>query len=314
MEGKKNNTYIIDDLIYKEISKDNIHSIHQLFENNSRFFSLPFDYFQRGTLEDEGLDRNMSLILYNQKEDRPIAAFLVVRRKELNENYCFFKGCVVEKQYRRQGLGSKMFSELLKRLREDGITQIVYGSSVPDYWQPGVDIRNTSLYFFLKKHRFKSSRAIFNLTVSLDSINLEPSKEKSGYIYERVQTTDFDKTIDFVKKHFPNNTWAEEVKFSLKLQPPSTFIAKNVANEIAGWATHSQFFPGSFGPTGVDESLRREGIGTELFLWCLWDIKQRGLDNCEIMWVEGNTIKFYSKAIGAYISPIYYPMYKKIKY
>ena len=107
---------------------------------------------------------------------------------------------------------------------------------------------------------------------------------------------------------------AEEVKISLKLQPPTTFVAKNVKNEIIGWATHSQFFPGSFGPTGVDASLRGKGIGTELFLWCLWDIKQNGFDTCEIMWVEGNTVKFYSKTIGAYISPIFYPMYKKIKY
>ena len=41
-------------------------------------------------------------------------------------------------------------------------------------------------------------------------------------------------------------------------------------------------------------------------------IKQKGLDRCEIMWVEGNTVKFYSKVIGAYISPIFYKMYRKI--
>jgi hypothetical protein len=42
-------------------------------------------------------------------------------------------------------------------------------------------------------------------------------------------------------------------------------------------------------------------------------MKQNGLDKCEIMWVGGDTIKFYSKVIGAYISPIFYPMYKKLK-
>ena len=303
-----------DDFIIKEISKDNARSVHQLFENNSPFFSLPFEYFQRGTLEDDGLDRKLTLILYDKKEGRPIGAFLVVRRKEINEKYCFFKGCVVDRQNRRQGLGSKLFSELLKRMKEKGIRQLIYGPSVPNYWQPGVDIRNTSLYFFLKKHGFKSHRAIFNLTVSLDGFNKEPAKKKNEYIYKRAQPTDFIKTYEFVKHHFPNNTWAEEVKISLKLQPPTTFVAKNVKNEIIGWATHSQFFPGSFGPTGVDASLRGKGIGTELFLWCLWDIKQNGFDTCEIMWVEGNTVKFYSKTIGAYISPIFYPMYKKIKY
>jgi GNAT superfamily N-acetyltransferase len=313
MDGNNNKRISIDKTVYRKLSKDNIQSIHQLFENNSRFFSIPFSYFQRGTLEDDGFDQNLSLILFNLESNKPIAAFIIVKRKEINENHCFFKGCVVDKQFRRQGLGSEMFFEFIKRAKETGITQVIYGPSIPEYWQPGVDIRNTSLYFFLKKHRFKSQKAVFNLTVSLDDIRNEPVLKKEGYKYERVQPGDFDITYDFVKHQFPNNTWATEVKFSFTFSPPTTFIAKDTNNNIVGWATHSQFFPGSFGPTGVKESLRGKGIGTILFLWCLWDIKQKGVEICEIMWVGGDTVKFYSKVIGAYISPIFYPMYKKIK-
>jgi len=147
----------------------------------------------------------------------------------------------------------------------------------------------------------------------LDVIKKEPSSKKEGYEYERVQPKDFNKTYSFVKHYFPHGTWAEEVLLSFVLNPPTTFVAKNDRNEIVGWATHSQFFPGSFGPTGVLDSLRGKRIGTELFLWCLWDIKQNGLKTCEVMWVELDTIKFYSKAIGAYISPVFAPMYKKLK-
>ena len=298
---------------YKQLSSENIQSVHQLFEDNSRFFSLPFDYFRRGTLEDIGFEQELSLILYNLEIDKPIAAFIVVCRKEINENHCFFKGFIVDKQYRRQGLGSKMLYEFLRRVKEKDITRVIYGPSIPEYWQPGLDMRNTSLYFFLKKHGFKSHKVIFNLTVSLEAIKNEPTSKKEGYEYERVQPKDFEETYSFVKHQFPLGTWAEEVLLSFKLNPPTTFIARNDRNEIIGWATHSQFFPGSFGPTGVLDSLRGKGIGTELFLWCLWDIKQNGLKTCEIMWVDGDTIKFYSKTGGAYISPIFYPMHKKIK-
>ncbi|MHA2290122.1 MAG: GNAT family N-acetyltransferase [Promethearchaeota archaeon] len=303
----------INNHVFGMLKQENIQSVYQLFENNSPFFSIPIDYFRRGTLEDEGFDSDLSLILFEPKKKEPIAAFLVVKRPKINEKYCFFKGCVVDKKYQRCGIGSHMFKEFLNRTKEKGITRIIYGPSVPDYWQPGVDVRNTSLYFFLKKHGFKTQKAIFNLTVSLDFLKTKPTSKKGGYEYERVQPKDFDETFDFVKLHFPDGTWPEEVKYSFKRNPPTTFIAKNENKEIVGWATHSQFFPGSFGPTGVLESLRGEGIGSELFLWTLWDIKQSGLDRCEIMWVVGDTIKFYSKVVGAYISPIYYPMYKKIK-
>ena len=313
MEENNYKQISIDKIHYRKLSKDNIQSVYQLFENNSPFFSIPFDYFQRGTLEDDGLDYDLSLILFDPEINLPIGAFIIVKRKAINKNHCFFKGCVIDKQYRRRGLGSKMFSELLKRVREKEITQVIYGPSVPDYWQPGVDMRNTDLYFFFKKHGFKSHKAIFNLTVSLEIINKEPPSTKNGFEYERVQPKDFDKTFDFVKQHFPDGTWPEEVKYSFRLTPPTTFIAKDAKNEIVGWSTHSLFFPGSFGPTGVLESLRGKGIGSDLLLWCLWDLKQNGLDTCEIMWVTGDTVKFYSKVIGAYISPIYYPMYKRIK-
>ena len=313
MDGNNNKRLSKDKIVYRKLSKDNVQSIYQLFESNSRFFSIPFSYFQRGTLEDDGFDQDLSLILFNLETSKPIAAFIIVKRKEINANHCFLKGCVVDKQFRRQELGSEMFFEFIKRAKEKGITQVIYGPSVPEFWQPGVDIRNTSLYFFLKKHGFKSHKPIFNLTASLNVINKKPASKKEGFKYERVQPEDFDKTYDFVKQQFPNNTWAAEVKISFKLQPPSTFIAKNANNNIIGWATHSLYFPGSFGPTGVKESLRGKGVGTILFLWCLWNIKQSGVENCEIMWVGGDTVKFYSKVIGAYISPIFYPMYKKIR-
>jgi GNAT superfamily N-acetyltransferase len=303
----------LEKFIIGNLTRDNIQKVHQIFETNSPFFSIPIDYFLRGTLNDDGFNPDLSLVLFEPRENEPIAALIVVTRPKIDYNYCFVKGCVVDKDYQRKGVGSFMLQEFFTRVKTKGITRIIYGPSVPDYWQPGVDIRNTSLYFFLKKHGFKTRKAIYNLTVSLDFLKTKPALKKEGYEYGRVQPKDFDKTYDFVKNHFSEGTWPEEVRYSFEKNPPTTFIAKNEKGEIVGWATHSQFFPGSFGPTGVLESLRGNGIGTELFLWTLWDIKENGGDNCEIMWVVGDTIKFYSKVVGAYVSPIYYPMYKKIK-
>jgi len=303
----------LDKFDYRHLVSENIKSIYQLFENNLDFFSLPFDYFQRGTLEDDGFEQDLSLFLFNSETNHPIAVFITVNRKNIKIGQFFLKACLVDRAYRRQGIGSKIITEILKRAKEKKISEIFYGASIPNYWQPGVDVRHTSLLFFLKKHGFKFHRPIFNLTASLTQVMNKPVLEKNGYKYERVQSKDYNNTLSFVKKQFPHSTWAEEVHLSFNIDPPTTFVAKNIKNEIVGFSTHSQFYPGSFGPTGVLESLRGKSIGTQLFLWCLWDMKQNGLNKCEIMWVGGDTIKFYSKVIGAYISPIFYPMYKKIK-
>ncbi|MFX1556566.1 MAG: GNAT family N-acetyltransferase, partial [Promethearchaeota archaeon] len=184
--------------------------------------------------------------------------------------------------------------------------------SRPNYWQPGVDLRHTSLFFFLKKHGFKTYRMRYNLTLSLENIKNIPKNNIEQYNFSRIQPKYFNKTYEFVKKQFPIGFWAQEVQLSYKNNPPTTFIAKDPNDEIVGWATHSNLFPGSFGPTGVLKTLRGKGIGGELLSWCIWDMQQNGLETCTIMWVVGNTIKFYSKVLGAYIHPVFYPMGRKL--
>ena len=153
-----------NNLVYRQLSSTNIQEVHDLFEETSALFSLPFDYFNRGTLEDDGVDLDLSLILYESEKEKPIASLIVAVREISDEKKGFIKACVVDKKHRRQGIGTKIFDELLKRAKGKGINQITYGPAVPNYWQPGVDIRNTSLYFFLKKHRFKSHISILNIT------------------------------------------------------------------------------------------------------------------------------------------------------
>jgi predicted GNAT family acetyltransferase len=59
---------------------------------------------------------------------------------------------------------------------------------------------------------------------------------------------------------------------------------------------------------GVKEELRGMGIGKELLKWCIWDMKENEIDICTIMWVEGDIREFYSKAIGAFIQPVFFSM------
>ncbi|MFX0071264.1 MAG: GNAT family N-acetyltransferase [Candidatus Hermodarchaeota archaeon] len=295
---------------YQPLTQANIEKVYKLFNINEPFYYIPFDYFKRGTLEDEDFDPELTLVLDDPQADYPRAALIAVNRN----NNCFIKACLVDKAFRRQGIGNNMMKELIKRAKNKNISLMSYGDAIPNYWQPGVDLRHTDLLFFLKKNRFKHQETRFNLTVHLSNLKIEPLSEKKGYYFERVQPKDFENVCIFAKKNYPLHPfWAEEVKISLKIKPPTTFVAKNSIGEIIGWATHSLGIPGVFGPTGVIYRLQGQGIGGELLKWCLWDIKQNGFDICEILYVTGKTIKFYSKTVGAYIHPVFYTMHKKLK-
>jgi GNAT superfamily N-acetyltransferase len=106
--------------------------------------------------------------------------------------------------------------------------------------------------------------------------------------------------------------WPEEVELSLRNDPITTFIVQDPRGRIIGWASHSIQYPGSFGPTGVKKSERGKGLGSLLLKWCLWDLKSKGMKKCQILWVEGDTIYFYLKSVGARICKIYWEMKKKL--
>ncbi|MFX1337152.1 MAG: GNAT family N-acetyltransferase [Promethearchaeota archaeon] len=296
---------------YQPLTQANLKDVYELFKRNELFYSIPLEYFRRGTFGDKDFDPDLTLILADSNTNNVIATLIAVNRAE----YCCIKALIVEKVFRRQGIGKKMLQEIINRVKtkNERINYINFGASPPNYWLTGVDVRHTDLLFFLKKNRFKLIETRQNLTVPLKNLDLKPLSDKKEYHYERVQSKDFEELLKFVRDNYSDSSWPEEVLMSLQINPPPTFVAKNKEGQIIGWATHGLQFPGAFGPTGVLYTIQGKGIGSELLKWCLWDIKQSGLETCTIMWVVGNTIKFYSKSIGAYISPVFYQMTKKLR-
>jgi len=296
---------------YQPLNEGNLKAVYDLFNRNELFYTIPLEYFRRGTLEDYGFDPEISLVLMDSNNNTIMAALVAVKRAEY---YCI-KALIVDKEFRRKGIGKEILKEFINRVKtKDENTKFInFGASPPNYWFPGVDLRHTDLLFFLKKNRFKLKETRQNLTFPLKNFDIKTSSETKGYHYERIQITDFKELIEFVSNNYGHSSWAEEVQLSFKNNPPTTFVAKDKDGQIIGWATHGLQFPGAFGPTGVIYTLQGKGIGSELLKWCLWDIKKSGLESCIIMWVVGNTIKFYSKSIGAYISPVFYEMTKNLR-
>ncbi|MHA1821191.1 MAG: GNAT family N-acetyltransferase, partial [Promethearchaeota archaeon] len=237
--------------------------------------------------------------------------------------------------YRRIGLGSFLLKELYRRFKSMGIKgKIEVLCSPPEYWFPGISLKYTPALFWLKKNKFKRYKVPFmrfrqNLYVELDPKNNEfirgyiekkPPEENNGIIFRRAMVKDREELLEFVKKEF-HNIWSLEADMSFKsinfdneADNSTTFIAiDKISNRIVGFATYNAHFLGSFGPTGVLKSYRGRGIGGLLLKHALYEIKRSGVDRCIILWVVGNTVKYYSKVIGAYIGEVFYPMHGKIK-
>lgn len=296
----------LGDIHFSPLTMENIEAVYKIFEKDEPFYRISLEFFRRGSLNDEGFDADWSLVA-NVPNGSIIGFVFAVKRN----NNAVIKAFLVTNGYRYRGIGTKMIIELFSRIKHKlpKHPKVSFGASPPRYWTPGVDVRHTSLLFFFEKHGFKRKGQRQNLSVDLTRFHQIPKTEKNGYTFARIQPEEVEELISFVAQEH-RGSWPLEARMGIENSPPTTFIARNQAKEIIGFASCSVQFPGSFGPTGVKRSLRGGGIGKELLLWCCHSQKELGLKELVIQWV--GPIKFYSKCVGAFQSQFFIDMQKKL--
>jgi hypothetical protein len=101
--------------------------------------------------------------------------------------------------------------------------------------------------------------------------------------------------VSWVRQHFGDG-WASECEVSFGRLPVSCFRAQR-GQEVLGFACHDATAKAFFGPTGVLERERKQGIGTALLLVTLHAMAADGYAYAIIGGV--GPAEFYAKAVGA---------------
>jgi len=311
---------IIDSLKFASLTDENVNIVHQMCEKSVVYLSHPFKAFLRVSLESDLFDPDLSIVATND-EGKVIAFFMMVLRRSnvLSRKVAVLKFFVVKKELRLKGLGTNIYSRLINTIKSSKQTsfrmKIEAMRAQPDYWLPGLDPRHTEAFFFLKKQGYKKGWEFIDLCLDLRSVSDDqPPSELNGYKISRATVNNKNELVPlkFMPKPYQLAFWPDEIELSLRNDPITTFIVQDPRGRIVGWASHSIQYPGSFGPTGVKKSERGKGLGSLLLKWCLWDLKSKGMKKCQILWVEGDTIYFYMKSVGARICKIYWGMSKKL--
>lgn len=90
--------------------------------------------------------------------------------------------------------------------------------------------------------------------------------------------------------------WSEEFECSFKGFPVTSFIALR-GNRIVGFACYEVTSRGFFGPTGVLETERGKGIGTELLMRAMAGLKELGYAYAIVG--GAGPVEYYVKTLGA---------------
>ncbi len=129
---------------------------------------------------------------------------------------------------------------------------------------------------------------------------------------KRALTLDTQKILQFVDQHFSDLCagWVDECELSLKRHPVACFIAVH-NKQVVGFACYDTSAKGYFGPLGVAETHRKQGIAKVLIVHALEAMYNEGYAYGIIPWVSSEG--YYQKAVGAITIPDSEPgVYKRL--
>ena len=126
--------------------------------------------------------------------------------------------------------------------------------------------------------------------------NLEKLRQK-GIVIHRALAPDRHKVMQFAREHFGEG-WASEVSAAFSNQPVSCFIAVR-DRQLLGFACHDATAKDYFGPTGVLEEERGQGIGLALLLQSMEGLREMGYGYAIIG--AAGPVGFYEKCCHAQV-------------
>jgi GNAT superfamily N-acetyltransferase len=101
--------------------------------------------------------------------------------------------------------------------------------------------------------------------------------------------------LGWVRERF-GELWAGEAAAALSRMPVTLWVAER-NGDLLGFACHDTSAAGFFGPTGVDEAARHQGIGEALLIATLRGMREAGYAYAVIG--DAGPVEFYRKRLDA---------------
>jgi ribosomal protein S18 acetylase RimI-like enzyme len=134
-----------------------------------------------------------------------------------------------------------------------------------------------------------------DMLVRLYALPNQDRKLTDAYVVRRAAAYDKAAILHWIGQSF-SAQWASEADVAFSRQPISCFISLH-QEILVGFSCYEATCRGYFGPGGVLEAHRGQGLGTVLLLECLRSMKKMGYAYAIIGGVGPKD--FYVKAVGA---------------
>jgi GNAT superfamily N-acetyltransferase len=221
----------------------------------------------------------------------------------------------------RQGVGHELLTWAENWLKEKGCTRVRIGGNVRPFL-PGLPYVMRNNLAFFKKHNYQpppDQPCEYDIARSLKDyqpIYLQPSHADLSSL----QPGEEGLLLDFLQREYPGRWEFEAREFVQNGGRASDFLLLRVHGEVHGFSRLTlpdserpieRFYPqrlpqpwGQYGPLGLSQAVRRQGLGGYLIDAAALHLKSLGVDGCVIDWTSLVNLygKFGFKIYNQYIS------------
>jgi ribosomal protein S18 acetylase RimI-like enzyme len=128
-----------------------------------------------------------------------------------------------------------------------------------------------------------------------DGSPLAEQLQEEGCSIRRAMAYEKHLVVNWVQRTF-SQRWASECDVAFSRQPISCYLATS-QGQVVGFGCYDVTCKGFFGPFGVAEQARSQGIGSALLLACLLAMRVEGYAYAVIG--SAGAPDFYAKTVGA---------------
>ena len=267
----------------RQLTNISIDEIHNAFKDAFSDYAEPFDLTKaqlQYMIERRGFNFELSFGAFN---NNTLVGFTLNGVDEWNNKLTAYDtGTGIVKEYRRQGLASKMFNDSIPILKKHGIKQYLLE----------VIKTNVSAFDLYKKAGFKITREFDYYTAAIDQLKINSNKEVDGVIIKEIKP-DWKKLKslwDF------NPSWQNSVNSIDRKIEHFRFLGAYKNNDLVGYGIVEPH-TGDIPQLCVGKNYRKLGVGMFIFSNLVKLITGSSLKIINVS-VENEPFKIFAKSIN----------------
>lgn len=271
--------------------------------------AITIEKFRKQILFDDNFEPNLCFVAL--EEEKVIGFVLGTKRKfpYLERGLEPTKGWInvifVDEEHRRKGIGSTLLHSVEQQLIEMGAKTIVLGAYSPNYFFAGLDPihHKEAMEFFNSKgylsgaEHYSMKRDLHGYHFDEKTIQKKREAENKGFKFLNFDYSYSVELLDFLKSEFGGG-WKRNALIAMQNQIAEDvmLIVLDKNDKICGFCMRMiDGNPMRFGPIGIAESVRNEGLGGILIDIQMFEMSRRGIYHMYFITTDEPGRRYYER-------------------